>query len=448
MVACPHDKAPFGSPICRHLRDCREPALGYVKWYIGSGLEAELLCLPCAEERERGLPVESNFLCEDCFDYASAEVGYLVGVRGRPEIRIRSEPFNSTLKETPLPKQIGKIVDMAPLNSAGRSEWLMLADSGQLIRIDANSLDWAGVGSVTVPLESDHKPRMGHMLRRRLHSSGDGLFAAVVNDYGRYGEVVDLRSGKVTLLLDGGQYHPETVPFSFAFASVLGRSVAIHRTQWNRLDVSDPSSGELLSQRVPESYRSGEDRPDHYLDYFHGALYVSPGGTYILDDGWFWAPVGIPTVWSLERWISENVWESEDGPTRLLICGRPYYWDRAMCWLGGTRIAIGGIGDDDEAMIDGVTIFDVMTPGPPAGCLRADIRGAREVTAFAGPAGVFFSDGASLFSSGDTGVSRWDPEDGSRTGHLENFSPSHYHSAAREFVQLIDNTLVRWSNTS
>jgi len=38
VVACPHDKAPFGSPICRHLRECREPALGYVKWYIGSAI--------------------------------------------------------------------------------------------------------------------------------------------------------------------------------------------------------------------------------------------------------------------------------------------------------------------------------------------------------------------------------------------------------------------------
>ena len=119
-----------------------------------------------------------------------------------------------------------------------------------------------------------------------------------------------------------------------------------------------------------------------------------------------------------------------------------------MCWLDQKRIAIGGLGDDDDAMIDGANIFDVTMPGLRDGPLCADLRDVPGVTAFAGPAGAFFSDGASLFSSDDTGLSRWDPEDGSRTGHVENFSPCRYHWASREFVQLIDNTLVRWRNLS
>ncbi|MGL5830270.1 MAG: hypothetical protein ACRC0L_11980 [Angustibacter sp.] len=52
--------------------------------------------------------------------------------------------------------------------------------------------------------------------------------------------------------LDGGDYRPETVPFSLAFAEYAGApgraggTVVIHRTAWNRLE--------------------------HHLDYFHGAL--------------------------------------------------------------------------------------------------------------------------------------------------------------------------------
>jgi hypothetical protein len=144
-------------------------------------------------------------------------------------------------------------------------------------------------------------------MKRRLHCSKRGEFAVVVNDYGRYGQVIDLRSGAVTFALDGGDYHPATVPFSFAFADMFGCVVAVHRTALNRLDVSDPSTGELLTQRSPTSYRSGEERPEHYLDYFHGALYLSPSGAHILDDGWVWHPVGVPTVWSLNRWMSQNV---------------------------------------------------------------------------------------------------------------------------------------------
>ena len=212
VLACGHERTPFGTPMCRHLRDCRERSLSYVKWYIGSGLQAELICLPCAEEREKGVHTEIDCVCEECFDYATSEVGDLVGIRGKAEIRFRSEPSNSTLKETALPKEVGKIVDIAPLNSEGRSDWVMLADDGQLIRLDANTLEWARLGTVKVPLESDHKPWNRCVLRRRLRSSRDGLFAAVVNDYGRYGEVIDLQSGKVTMPLDGGTYHPETVP--------------------------------------------------------------------------------------------------------------------------------------------------------------------------------------------------------------------------------------------
>jgi len=64
-----------------------------------------------------------------------------------------------------------------------------------------------------------------------------------VNDYGQYGQVIDLRSGKITLNLDGGDYCPETVPFSFGFASWQGNVVVIHRAAWNRLDISDASTG-------------------------------------------------------------------------------------------------------------------------------------------------------------------------------------------------------------
>jgi hypothetical protein len=57
VLACDHDRPPFGAPICAHLRTCRQPWLSYVKWYVGSGLEVELLCVQCADERGKGVPV-------------------------------------------------------------------------------------------------------------------------------------------------------------------------------------------------------------------------------------------------------------------------------------------------------------------------------------------------------------------------------------------------------
>ena len=64
--------------MCWHLRACREPWIKYVRWYVPSGLKMELLCDSCAGEREKDLPVAAEFVCEECLEYATNEVGDLV----------------------------------------------------------------------------------------------------------------------------------------------------------------------------------------------------------------------------------------------------------------------------------------------------------------------------------------------------------------------------------
>jgi hypothetical protein len=46
------------------------------------------------------------------------------------------------LKKTTLPPEMGKILDFAPINKANHSEWIMLTEDGDLIRLNADSLDW------------------------------------------------------------------------------------------------------------------------------------------------------------------------------------------------------------------------------------------------------------------------------------------------------------------
>jgi len=441
MLACNHDRSPFGSPLCIHLRTCREPWLRYVKWYVGTALNTEFLCVPCAERREQGVQVEVANVCAECFEYATTEVCNLVRVGGKAEIQIRSEPISDKFKETSLPAKLGTIVDIAPVNHSRRSIWLLLAEDGKIFRVDADAEEFTEVGRSTVPAEPDHKPWNGHALTKRLHASNNGEFVAVVNDYGHYGQIIDLRSREVTVSLHTDEYHPETVPFSFAFADFGKTVIAIYRTEWNRLDFSNPATGKLLSARAPTRYRDGEARPEHYLDYFHGALYVDSTSMRILDDGWIWHPIGVPATWRLDRWFSENVWESEDGSTKTDVCGREYYWDHAVAWLDSSRVIIGGIGDDADEIIDGARIFDV-TKSVDTGRLMQE---ALELMTFAGPAGKFFCDGVSLFSSSESGLSRWSVEDGARTGYVQDFQPSQHHRGARELVQLKDRVLTRWS---
>ena len=213
--------------------------------------------------------------------------------------------------------------------------------------------------------------------------------------------------------------------------------MAIHRTAWNRLDASDAATGMLLTKRGPTSHGAGEEKPEHYLDYFHGRLVVSPDGRRILDDGWVWHPVGIPTVWDVGRWLDGNVWESEDGPSLMSLAYRDYYWDHGMCWLDADRICLGGIGDDDDRMIDGARIFTAAEPDPSG-------RLAREQDAFAGPSGDFFADGRRVFSAGDDALTVWDVEAGALVARIEGFTPSRQHSRGRELVQISGERLLRW----
>lgn len=444
MLACGHDAPPFGSPLCEHLRTCREPWLSYVKWYTGTGTETELLCKSCATVRTEGGSVRTEKVCEECFEYATTEIGDLEGARGRPEILMRAEPFDVQLWHARLPIECGNIIDLAPIAHEKESFWLLLTREGDILSFDAETGISKLRAKIALDAEPNHKPWCDHKLKHRLHASLDGRFAAVVNDYGHHGQIVDLSSGKVTLNLCGGDYYAETVPFSFAFAEVNGRTIAVHRTNWNRLDVSDPSTGNLLTDRGPTSYTRDEVRPKHYLDYFHGSLYVSPNGKRIVDDGWVWHPFGVIANWRLDDWLTKNVWESEDGPSWKSICVRAYYWDHAMTWIDDRQFAVGGIGEDDNEMMEGVRIFDTEIFPTPSN-LESILP--RELINFAGPSGAFFSDSKHLFSSNQNGLSRWDINDGHRTGHFDGFTPTHHHPGANELAKIDDGSLVRWRIT-
>ncbi|WP_107122150.1 hypothetical protein [Streptomyces sp. DSM 15324] len=137
------------------------------------------------------------------------------------------------------------------MSGARRSQWLLLTTPGDLVWFDADSGTKRTVGATTVPAEPQPGVWRENVVCRRLHASRDGRFAGVVNDYGRCGEVIDLEARRVTLALDGGDYHPYTDPFSFAFTEHEGRTLVVHRTAWNRLDVSDALTGELLTLRDP-----------------------------------------------------------------------------------------------------------------------------------------------------------------------------------------------------
>ena len=95
-------------------------------------------------------------------------------------------------------------------------------------------------------------------------------------------------------------------------------------------------------------------------------------------------------------------------------------------------------GDDETPAC--TRVFDlaqVASPGP------GRLREAAEIAVLHGPEGRFFSDGTTLLSSGEDGLSRWDPLTGTRTGFTPGFTPAYFHPATRELVELSGGKLRR-----
>jgi hypothetical protein len=339
-------------------------------------------------------------VCEDCASEANT-LSEHTGWRGEPGVEHRPEPVDRTLHRTPLPDGLAP-VDFAALPE-GR--WLLLLDAPyRLVAFDPAEGSAGPVLDVPLAAEEVRDTQYGRVAAA-LHTSPDGRFAAVVHDHGSTGVVVDLTTGKATLDLHRGDYHTDTTPFPIAFADGL----VCHGTGWNQVTWSDPATGETRPTTQPTTHQ------------FHGKLVVSPTGRRIVDDSWSWHPVGAPVAWDLDDPAKANY-----------LCSRDYYWNVGMCWVGDALFAVSGIGHDEEFMLNGVRVFDVVS--------------GQEVLTFAGPRGTFFADGDRLYSVTGDGVEIWDPATGHRTGDVPGFVPTRQRDG--ELAALVDGVLTTWKTTS
>lgn len=302
--------------------------------FTGRGLDHDLVCGACAKAE---VPEDALVaVCDACMKERMSSYFDVEGVIGRPEVRSRFTMLRFEHRTYSLAALSGaEIRVVAALKASRHPRWLVLNERGELLRVDLDD----GGGARLASVEGE-----GLKLAEPLavHASPCGRFAAVVNVKGPRGVVVDLASGAVTLRLDRGRYHIEHCDFSVAFFRDGESTRLVHATAWNRLDLSDPATGQLLTPRdLPGSGKRGEPPPEHHLDYFHCGLTVSPDGEWLVDDGWFWAPMGMLRSFNLRRWDWENVWESENGSSVKELRNCSYLWD-APRFRGSARV--GGLG--------------------------------------------------------------------------------------------------------
>lgn len=397
---------------CDHLVQGAE---AYYRHFTGKGGDFNLLCSDCVSSLPTSPPLQK--LCGDCRDE-------MLTRSQREDCGSVSHPTHSTtlhfehtrvivpgLAATDVIAQVG-IRNVA-------DAWVMLDRTGKLHRVDLSAPSLTVIGSLD-GTDIDFANAV------TLVAADDGSVLAVAETFGRRACVIDGVTGKVTQRLQRDDYHPEQCAFPLALFRHQGRLRLLRATEWNRLDVSDPITGMVLTTR--DTPRYGKPLPPHYLDYFHGSVLVSPDGRHVIDDGWVWHPHGVVMSFSLERWLTENVWESEDGPSRKTITDRGYFWNGPKCWLDDRTAAIWGIGDDDLTLVPGVHIVDVVSG---------------EVRTFLGPAKGLACVPPYLVSFAPAaGTSVWEVGTGELLARADGFCPLAQHDGTRTFLSVDGEAFV------
>lgn len=292
-LSCSHPKEQQIQKVCPHIFENDE--INYIRYFIGIGLQYHLLCNSCSTQfNEKNILLES--VCETCFKKLE-DSSYWCGVAGKPEIKLKPSSLNFTHHETQLNNLLStNFLDIQPLGTLPNSIWIGLTNDGNILTIDFESQVVSKIVKLSASVFDLTKSTS-------LQIAPNGRFIALVHTLGVDGVVLDVGTGQVTIQLKRDNYHSDVTPFSIAFCMHNGKALLVHSTAWNRLDISDPSTGKLLTERGPTSYKQGEQRPNHYLDYFHGRLLVSPNQEWIADDGWVWHPIGWINSWNIREYI-------------------------------------------------------------------------------------------------------------------------------------------------
>jgi ribA/ribD-fused uncharacterized protein len=409
--------------ICLHLLTeyTNNYGLHYYRVYTGKGIEYVMTCAHCTQLSKTELEKNLRKICTECFGEFALSIRD--GSIGSPEFPEKDMGYFLSHSEISLPALASEtFLALKPVESE-QHLWIGVTNNRGIWQINLSQ-------EKAVVLFELTEAAINFSEKISLEISQDGIFAAVANTNGQYGFVIDLAQGKITMRLDRNQYHIENCNFSMSFFEKDQRTLFVHATDWNRLDVSDPKSGLLLTKReTPKAEKNWY--PEHYLDYFHCSVQVSPNASWIVDNGWVWSPVGQVRTWSLTRWLTENIWESEDGPTKKRLCNRSYFWDGPVCWIDNRTLAVWGHGNDDLLLIPAVLIFDVVT--------------GEQISWFAGPAGELYFDQYLFSCDNEMGMAAWDVNTGERVFAAPNFHPTGYHPSAKAFLSIPSNGVFQVS---
>ncbi|UXN06348.1 hypothetical protein [Bartonella sp. HY761] len=377
--------------VCCHL--IAEPDDYYGCVFTGNSEDFMLLCGECSSKPQKDIESALRDPSDETLAVIFRE-GYFDEFYHSPAtFEKEQKPYNfAAIQHSQFPFEI------AAISPFGKDEWLVASTNSQIFKFNQCDDSHVFLSNFSLPFEGDEN-FMGHHLTVKLHVSDDRHFCAIVHDYGRYGQLIDLKNNKTICDLESDRYYCSTVPFSVCFFIYNEKNYLIKRRDWNHLDILDTTTGECLTQRHFEKTTYNDP------EYFHGGLYLSPDQATILDDGWVWHPRGWPSLFSAKTWLTQNIKESDEKCAKQKVLARDD-WDCGACWL------------DENNFILGTKTNNKANPY----AFLYDIKNGT-ITVVRGPKGLFYKANQGLISVDEIGLSLWDMKNWQRLGFLPNFMP-------------------------
>lgn len=278
-----------------------------------------------------------------------------------------------------------------------------------------------------------------------LHCSKDNEFVAItwnrvcVGTKVSLGVVLNTKNGDVELHLNNGYYYTDMAPFPVCFFNYKEKNLIVHATDWNKLDVTDIESGEVLTHRDLNQYPEPLKDSDYGHTEWPSLLLASPSEDQLAVQGWMWHPAGILYSFNLKNWLEHNIWESDLIPTKNIYTSM-YDWCNPFCWINDTKICICEVGFQNNEP-EKTSVYNTET----GECLLE----------FFGPTlNVFFFDdylfsGLSKDNSYIEGLSVWSLEDGTLLHQEDSFPTIHdYNINSKEFISFQAEgriELIQWT---
>lgn len=192
---------------------------------------------------------------------------------------------------------------------------------------------------------------------KEITLSKTNQYCFIYQKFGEIGVLIDLFAKKVIKTLKRDGYHNDVSSYSNLFFEHNNKEYFIYQTEWNKLDIIDLSTFEIISTR--NTAYGSED----YIDYFYSDIIVSDNGEYIVSTGWCWQPFAVMYSINTKK-IFENFNEIELQLKEKGFGFGGYYWDRAKCFIDNETIAfVYNINEfdpeDDEDKTEKIVIYNL-----------------------------------------------------------------------------------------